>query len=292
MRKALFIYNPMSGQRIVPDRIDYIIEKFMKNNILIQPFRLDKDDQQLHESILTDKYEYVVVSGGDGTISSVVNSLLKNKVKLPLGIIPSGTCNDLARSLNIQEDLDGALNTILKGKTSLIDTGLINDSELFLNTCAGGVFADVSYSTSGELKKNIGPLAYYMKAFSEVATMKSFDIRIKTEEHEINKRVILFLILNGRHAGGFSNIAPKASLDDGMFDIIIINSCPHIELAALFFRVLNGGLPDDRNVSIIKCKSCYIESDMPIFLSVDGEKSKGLPIKIDCIEKSLEVFSN
>jgi diacylglycerol kinase (ATP) len=291
MKKALFIYNPKSGHRVVPARLDYVIKRFMAEDIILHPFRIGQGkDEQLQSLLSSGGYSLILASGGDGTISYAVDSMFKCNISLPLGIIPSGTCNDLARNLSISENLEKAITTILKGKIALIDTGLINEQRYFVNTCAGGAFVDVSYTTSDDLKKNIGPLAYYITGLTSLTSIKPFHVRIKTDHDYIEDEIILFIILNGRHVGGFNNVSSEADISDGLMDIILIKNCQPYELPALFLRVLNNSLLQDKRVSSFKSSFCRIESDIKTYLSVDGEKAGELPVTVRFIKRNLQVF--
>jgi YegS/Rv2252/BmrU family lipid kinase len=291
MRKALFVYNPKSGNRAFPARLDYVVKRFMAEDIILHPFRIGQgEDDRLKSLLSSEGYSFIVASGGDGTISYAVDSMFKCNISIPVGIIPSGTCNDLARNLSISDNLEKAITTVLNGKTVSIDTGLINEKRYFINTCAGGAFVDVSYTTSDELKKNIGPLAYYITGLSSLASIKPFNVRIKTDSDYIEEEIILFIILNGRHVGGFNNVSNEADLTDGLMDIILIKNCPPYELPGLFFRVLNNSLLQDKRVSSFKSNFCRIESDEQTYLSVDGEKAGELPITVRFIKRNLQVF--
>lgn len=291
MERAILIYNPKSGHRSVPNKLDYIIKRFMDNNVLIQPYRIDNDDPAKLLSVLRQgDFSYVVISGGDGTVNSVINTILKNSIELPVGIIPSGTCNDFARSLNIPSDLRRCLDIILSGNTAEIDAGLINEERYFLNTCAGGIFVDVSFSTSSELKRNFGPLAYYIKALGEVTSIKPFKLKVKTDTQTIEQEFLLFLILNGKHAAGFSNVIQEADISDGLMDVLLIKNCLNIDLAGLLFKVLSNEFLQDKNVVWLRTKECDIEGSKDVALSIDGEKGKGLPIRVKFINKALKVF--
>jgi len=291
VKKAILIYNPLSGHRSLPGKLDYIIERFMQKDILVQPYRIFNDEAgKLVSTLQQDEFSFAVISGGDGTISSIVNTMLKNGINLPFGIIPSGTCNDFARSLNIPSDIKRCLDIILAGNFVEMDVGLINGEKYFLNTCAGGNFVDVSFSTSSELKKNFGPLAYYLKALSEVANIKPTRFKITTDDETIEQAFWLFLILNGRHAAGFYNIIEKADISDGLMDIVLIKNCPHIDLATLFFKVLSNDFVNDKNVMWLRTKNCVIEGESEVALTVDGEKGGGLPISVSFINKNIKVF--
>lgn len=162
---------------------------------------------------------------------------------------------------------------------------------IFLNSCAGGRLVDVSYNIQSELKKNFGPLAYYLKAISEVAQLKSFNIKVKTESEEFIEDVLIFIVLNGKDAAGLKNVIREADLSDGMMDIMLIKNCSHIDLAALFFKVLSNDKLNNKHIRRFTAKSCTIESNSDIITSVDGEKGCQLPIKIQFMNNVIRVFT-
>ncbi len=291
MLKSILVYNAKSGDQRIPNKIDYIIGRFQEKNILVQPYRVvPNKNQKLVEVIKENKYDFIIISGGDGSVNHMVNIMLKNDISVPLAIIPSGTCNDFARSVKIPNDLEKALDIILAGRIIAVDVGLINDTQYFVGTCAGGLFVDISFNTHTELKKNFGPFAYYLKALSEVSNIDSFKIKIKTDETEIEEKVFIFLILNGKDAAGFSNLIEEADVTDGLMDILLIKDCTHIDLANLFFKVLSNDFSNDKHVTKLSTRSCYLESDKNIHLSIDGEKGMDLPINVKFINKRLKVI--
>lgn len=290
MKNALFVYNPISGGHKIPHELDYILASFQKNGVLVQPYRIiDANNEYLVSVLKSGMYDFVVASGGDGTINFVANILLNNQIKIPIGIIPSGTCNDFAKCLGINS-LKDSINIILQGKTLNSDVGYINNSHYFLSTFAGGNLVDVSFSTNSDLKKNFGPFAYYLKGLSEVANIKSFDLKVVADEHIVEGKFLLFLIVNGKQAAGFPNLLSDADFTDGYMDIILVKKCSNINLASIFFKVLSKESMNDKNVIILKAKKCELISKSPIALTVDGEKSELFPATIEFKHKLLEVF--
>lgn len=292
MKKAILIYNPLSGARFIASKLNYIFEKFQEKNILIQPYILDVAKQsELINLIKSESYSFVIVAGGDGTVNFVANVLIMTELDIPLGVIPAGTCNDFAACINVPAKFEQSLDIILKGKVRQIDVGLLNKEKYFLNSYAGGVFADISFKTEDELKKSLGAFAYYIKALSEVKNIRSFNLRIKTDKEEIKEEAILFFISNGKNVAGLSNVIKKANISDGMMDIAIIKKCSHIDLVALFFKILNGTQESDSNVRLLRVKKCLIESDREIQITVDGEKGDPLPVVVEVKNKILKVFT-
>lgn len=293
MKKSLLIYNPLAGDRSVPRKLDFIIGSFHNSGILLQPYRFKSNNQKELLNVLNDgNYDSLVVSGGDGTINFISNVILKNKFKIPIGIIPSGTCNDLAHSLNLPTSLKDCIDVILKGNIKSIDAGLLNDEQYFFSTCAGGSFVDVSYNTNQDLKKNFGAFAYYLKAITEMANIKPFDLKLTTDDEIIEERVLLFLIINGTQGGGFTNLMRQADISDGIMDIVLIKNCLHLDLAALFFKALSSGSLEDKNVRLLRTRKCRLETDTAVRVSVDGEKGPKLPSEVKFINGALDVFIN
>ncbi len=291
MKKALLVYNPQSGSRNVPRRLDYIVERLEENDILVTPYRMGHHGNgRILEILQENNYSLVIASGGDGTVNFIVNIMNRNSIKLPIGVIPSGTCNDFARSLNIPMDLKRCIDIITAGNTADVDAGLLNNEFYFLNTCAGGNFVDVSYNTSSEFKKNFGPLAYYIKALGEVANIRPVRLKITTDNEVVEDEFLFFLILNGKHAAGFYNVIKEADLSDGFMDILLLHNCAPIELAGLFFKVMSNDFINDRNVVWLRTRNCTIEGNGNFALSVDGERWNKLPITVNFINKILKVF--
>lgn len=291
MNRSLFIYNPMSGDHSLPNKLDHIVEKFQERNSIVQFYRLHGEKDKKLEGIIKKKeFDRVIISGGDGTINSIVNLLLKDNIDVPVGVIPSGTCNDFAKCLSLPNSLNENLDIILSGRTIDVDVGLINENRYFLSTFAGGLFVNVSFSTHNELKKNFGPFAYYLKALNEVTNIKSFKLRIETENEVLEEDSLLFLILNGKHAAGFSNVIKEADISDGLMDIVLIKSCNHIDLASLFFKVLSNDSLNDKHVIKLTAKTCVVKSNGDVGVSIDGEKAPGLPASVRFLNKALKVF--
>jgi diacylglycerol kinase (ATP) len=292
MDKVLLIYNPLSGNRSIPKKLDYLIGRFFEKDLITVPFRIEGDcENKLKNILLNDVFKYVVVSGGDGTVNMTASVLLKSALDIPMGIIPGGTCNDFARSLNIPADVRKCMDIILDGNIAHIDAGLINNKKYCLNTCAGGNFVDVSYNTSSEFKKNFGPLAYYIKGLGEFSNLKPVYLKITTDSEIIEDDFWLFIVMNGKHAAGFSNLV-EADLSDGFMDILLLKNCQPIEVAGMLFRALNNDFVNDRNVMWLRTQKCSIEGETGFSLSIDGEKWDSLPINIRFLQQILQVFVN
>lgn len=293
LKKAVLFYNPKSGGQNVQGKLDYIVKKFILNDTVLNIVPIGKGTSEIQDQIFSSDnfdYDYIIVSGGDGTVNQFVNKMFKNNIKVPIGIIPSGTCNDFTKCLSIPQTLDKCIDTILKGKTLKVDVGKSSNGRYFLDTFAGGLFVGVSINTPSVYKRRFGPLAYYVNGLSELKNLDPFHITVQTEDSTFEGNILLFLVLNGNHGAGFDNLIKNADLTDGIMDMILIKECTYIDLANMFIKQLNGTLTTDPNVVHIPLKKCNIIGDNTITLTMDGEECDPLPMSIEVQNKALEVF--
>ncbi len=293
MRKALLIFNPRSGGNRF-NQLDLVLERFKYQKILTQAFCLSEsgNDERMINTLTRHHFDLVVISGGDGTINFIVNVLLKNNIQLPIGIIPAGTSNDLARNLKLPLDQKKAVDQIAFGSTVSIDVGLVNETTYFLSSCAGGLFTDISYKTEEDLKKSLGPLAYYLKGIQEFTRIQPFKLIVKTNGNVIEEDILLFFILNGPNVAGLSDLIQNATPTDGYLHLILIKKCDPVDLTGIFFNILGHfSLKDNEKVKIISAPEFELMSNHEIVLSVDGEKSGTLPAKLIVKPNKLTLFS-
>ena len=290
VKKGILIYNPQSGDRLFTGLLDYVLKRFQEKGIYIYLYRLFESPLDLKEIIKNEKFDFAVFCGGDGTLHSCINLFLSEEVNIPFGVIPVGTSNDFAGCLDIKGS-DDAIDKILNGKKKYIDVGFINKEKYFLSTFAGGMFAGIAFETERDLKETLGPMAYYITAVSDVINKKPFELEIEINGKIHNEKAILFLVVNGKNAAGFTNILEKADLSDGKMEIIVIKDCLHIDIPMLFLKIFNSGFKKDKNVVIYKGEKCKIRADKAkITTTIDGEEGIPLPCEIEVLRNKIEVF--
>lgn len=295
MLKGLFIYNPKSGDHSIRNNLDNIFEKFQDAGAILVPFRLFQNEnctQSLPEIIKSDSYNFSMVYGGDGSMNYVANVFIRNGINIPLAIFPGGTCNDFSRSIGMTNNIDDWTGIIMSGKIKCVDAGLINNHQYFLGNMCGGMFANVSFQTGNELKKNIGIAAYYLKALDRLPKIESFRLSVETENCTIIEDVILFLVVNGRNVAGFSDFFKEVDIGDGLLDIILFKTAKPMELLNLFIKILSRELAGDDRIIHIQAKECNIQSDKQVQINVDGESGTLLPIHVKCVHPGLKLFVN
>lgn len=291
MNKIRLIYNPSSGDRSFKNKLDEVIEEFQREGYQVLPYKTLGVDDIEHGVKLAklDNCKSIAVAGGDGTINRVVNAMIKNNIKLPLGIFPYGTANDLAQYFGMSKDVKKCCRGIINGKVKSIDLGKINE-KYFINVAAGGLLTDVSQKVDINLKNTLGKLAYYIKGLEQFPNFRPIPMEFVTEDVTISEKVYLFLVFNGRSAGGFNLLARDAIIDDGKLDIIAIKACALVDLISLFIKILRGEHLQDNNIIYIRTDKLKINSEYDVETDIDGESGPLFPVELSIIPGGMDIF--
>lgn len=295
LRKALLVYNPKSGNsNLILNNFDLITTKLLKKGIILTLYSISRDYDRLIEILKNEKYDIVILSGGDGTLSRCLTDMYNENIEFPeIAIFPTGTSNDLAKSLNLGEKIEDWINNILNKKSKFVDFGLINGNKIFLSSYAGGLFTKVSYATDKGLKKTFGKTAYYITGIDELKNIKKFDLKMRIDDNEeISEKAILYIILNGKNVGGFDELLQNANVDDGIMDILIVKNIENpLEISKILFDLFNGQIVNNENVRTLQAKKCVIEEvSEEIGVSIDGEEGKNEKVEIEFIRDNLKIF--
>lgn len=238
--------------------------------------RIDElSDNELVERIEQEKPDRVILVGGDGTVSKSLG-LLASPSDLQFGIVPTGTGNDLARSLDIPlNDVEAAWNLALRGEArpiDLIETSL-DQPKLLINAVTAGIGGVVAREIATESKQTYGALAYWFQALSVLSDPPVFQIRLQLDDNEVvEQEVYALCVANGRCAGGGFVIAPTAKLDDQKIHVTILPALSMVEMldAGLNFVLTN----EDAEQRIVTYDAQTVEflSAPEIPCSLDGEQ--------------------
>jgi len=291
LRKFILIYNPISGDASFKFKLDNVIEHFQHKGCIVIPFRITNQQDTSDFVILTREFgvEGILVSGGDGTIHEIVNIMLEYDLDLPLGIIPSGTSNDFAAYLQIEKDIDMCVDIVVTGKTKTFDVGKVND-KYFFNVASAGLMTSVAHRADPILKNTLGKMAYYIQGLGELPNFKALNMRITADGTVIEQDVFLFLVMNSDTVGGFPRLVPYAQIDDGKFDVLIINKCNLPELMSLFISFLKGIHYNSKYVTYIQAQKICIECTEELDSDLDGELGPKLPLHIEVVPNKIRFF--
>lgn len=289
-KKVLLFYNPYSGDGMFKSNLDRIIEKFQSKQQILVPLRADNrtDLADILATMDFSEYSKIIAAGGDGTINIVVNAMIKTDCHLPIAVFPAGTANDYAHYFNIPTDLDGMLE-IAAGDTYVsADIGRCNE-RYFVNVAAIGSVIDVSQKTDSSMKNALGIFAYYLKALTELGSLKPVPVTITADDRTFTEKIFFMVVLNGNSAGGFRKLGSNSSINDGVFDVIMFKEAKLADIPFVALSVLQGTHSDNDNVIYFQTSKIRIESEQAISTDVDGEIGAPLPLDIEMVPKRLRV---
>lgn len=271
-KKLYFIYNPHSGREKIRTKLFHILQIFSDAGyeLTVHPTREEKDAvKQIAE--LSDDYDLVVCSGGDGTIDEVVEGMMRRERKIPIGYIPSGTVNDFAGSLKIPRDMLKAAKIAVEGKDFPCDMGTFND-EHFVYIAAFGIFTDVAYSTDQNVKNVLGHMAYLLEGVKRLGNIPSYHMRLHSEELETEGDFIFGMVTNSRSVGGFKSIiGRKVQFDDGVFEATFIRTPKNaVELQEILSSIILKELHSEYMYSF-RTSRLMVEADGMVPWTLDGE---------------------
>lgn len=239
-KKVKLIYNPAAGDKSFNSYLDKFLKHFQAAGFKVDIYRsMEEGDFKYGLKNLDSSYEALIVAGGDGSASEMVDLMQKRKIDLPLGIIPAGTANDFASFLGMTQDIEQSIKRILNWKIKEIDIGKVNDRH-FLNICVGGIISQIAHGTETEMKNRLGKAAYYLQGLKEIPNIKSMQLKIETSKQVIEGDFLGFFIFNSKDAGGFKNIAKLASIDDGLFDLLAVKTGNILKLSSAAADLFNG----------------------------------------------------
>ncbi len=232
--------------------------------------------------------DLVIVGGGDGTMSAALPGLLETR--LPLGVLPLGTANNLARTLEIPSKLDEACAVIAAGNRRRIDVGIVNDRP-FLTTASLGLSVQITEDLSSESKKRWGPLAYGITAFRSLGDASTLYAEVAYEGKVMRGRVVQIVVGNGRYYGSGLAVAEDARIDDGRLDLYVIRPQPRWRMLLLAPALKRGRQGEKRDVHAIGAKEFTVTTRHPHDIDVDGEIGARTPATFTVMEGALEVFA-
>lgn len=237
---------------------------------------------------LAREVDLVIVGGGDGTVNAALRGVIETG--LPLGILPLGTANDLARTLGLPVDPTAAAAVIVAGATRRIDVGQVND-RYFINVASMGLSVDLARRLTGNLKRRWGALSYPLAAAKTVFYTKPFKAEVTTTDRTIQLKSLQIAVGNGVYYGGGMSVYEGAAIDDQCLDFYSVEPRRFWQwplLLRAFRRGRNRGLVGMR--AFCSPGPLEIRTDPPLPVNTDGEITTSTPARVRLLPRALTVF--
>ena len=303
MDKLLLIVNPVSGnknyKKILPDIKNILQKKFQLTEIIKSEYK-----GHIEKILITydfNELNFICLIGGDGTFHEAINGMLNrnDKKKIPLALIPCGSGNSLCRDLKILDPLKAAKHITNQNKIN-IDVLKITDYNKDIiysfNIVGWGMVTDIGIKA--EKYRWLGTSRYTFLSLFEIIFKKTRSANIVYIDDNDNKvegkkseELMFIMISNTIHTGKGMKIAPKAKLNDGLVDLLLIKKASRFRLLKLMPKLFSGDHIHDDNVEYNQVKKIIFTSQNKNKLNIDGEIKGESPFKLEMIPKGIEILT-
>jgi diacylglycerol kinase (ATP) len=292
--RAALIVNTRSrsGERTFFEALDRLEELGVPlgaTYAIRDPVRLPETVREvLHES---SEYRLLILGGGDGSVSSVVDFLAHHHIVL--GLLPLGTANDFARTLGIPADVEKACETIAGGNIVDVDLGLAGDN-YYVNVASAGLGVGVTQALSPRLKRRIGALAYPTAAIRAFLGHEPFSARLTFPDGDHEpveyERLLQVAVGNGRFYGGGMVVAPQSGIDDRSLDVYAIEMGRHRDLFGVARYLKSGDFIRSESVGHFRTERVRLETEPELPVNIDGEVVTRTPQDFSMAHNALRVL--
>ncbi len=283
-KKLLLIMNPKAGVMLAPKYMADIIGRFSDAGYLTQVLMTaGKGDARDFAAEYGGESDLVVVSGGDGTLNEVIDGLLSEGLKTPVGYIPAGSTNDFANSVGLPKTIHECVEKIISGKARPVDIGSFN-GRYFSYVASFGAFTSVTYSVPQNVKNIFGHAAYVMGGITELANLRSIHARITLEPGTPKEEVhegdyVLGMISNSKSIGGILNLEKlDVDMNDGLMEVLMIKMPKDLIALSDIAASTLGGTFKSHQIEAYSAHSVTVELDGDTHWTLDGEYEKGSSI--------------
>ena len=273
MKRLLFIYNPQAGKGVIKPHLANVVDIFTKAGYLVTVWPTQGKADAAHVTARQGWwYDRVVCCGGDGTLSETVSGLLTLDAPPVLGYVPAGTTNDFAKNLGLPRGVEKAAATAMEGTPRPCDMGRFND-RTFVYVAAFGIFTDVSYGTPQQFKNAFGHLAYVLEGAARLPNLHSYHLTVESDAGREEGDFIYGMVSNTVSVGGFQSRGHNVSLDDGLFEVVLIRFPQNpAQFQSILTYLMQGGTGDAGGmVTQLRTANLRVTSQAPLPWTLDGE---------------------
>ena len=273
MRKILLIINPAAGITGKKSHVFRIADWFRNQNFGVTVLSTTKkgDAEEFVKKYSSDA-DIIVCCGGDGTLNEVINGIMRLDEKKPIGYLPAGTTNDMAKTLQIPSNLQKAAKIVVNGVPAAQDVGAFNHSQCFTYIASFGAFTKVSYATPQWLKNRFGHLAYVLGGIKSVNEIQPYTIKITCNGHEESGSYIFGSVSNSISIGGVLHLKPAdISLNDGEFEVLLIRDPKNVIEFQNIVHDLHHHRFDNENIEFFSTNDIVLSFETPTDWTIDGE---------------------
>jgi diacylglycerol kinase (ATP) len=269
-RNFLIIINPAAGKATFKAKYDRIVSHFSLLGFSYETFytTVADDQSRLQDKIKLNTYDDVIVLGGDGTLNYVVNGMVESNI--PISVISNGTGNDALRSIHHQFDLEKQIDIATNGEPKILDLGKCN-TRYFLNGVGLGFDGAVVDTMIRRGKRYAGHWAYMSTVLELLFKYKSVHFKADIDNILLDRKLFSMTIGNGTTFGGGFQTNPRAKMDDGLLDLMMIHPANMIQRPLFMLIVMMAQHGNFGFTTMQKAKEIKIEKTPGLKAHIDGE---------------------
>lgn len=275
-----FIINPVAGKGKGRKAAEFLKNEIVARSLDAEIYFTNKRDDARVLAAQA-RAGVIVAVGGDGTVNEVVNGIVGTDKAL--AVVPSGSGNDLVKSIGVPADMSRALEVLREGRRAFIDVAVVRcsssdhsgisgnlDERYFVNGVGIGFDAAVAERTTSI--KYLGGFALYLMAVLQTLGRYSAPtFRIRLDAESIERKQLLIAIGNGRCAGGGFYLTPRAEIDDGALDVCLIDDMSVASILKLMPKVMKGKHDGFAGVRLTRTERISVEASEGFYVHADGE---------------------
>lgn len=300
--KTALIINPKSAagntMKLWRDVKTQLQNRLSKFEVFMTEF--PRHATEITQHLCEKKYERIIVMGGDGSLHEVVNGLFAENGKMiqpdiKIGLLNSGRGCDFARTLELSADSNQNINILVDSKTKVVDIGKVTfvtsdgpKIEYFLNSFSCLLGGDVCKRVSRSRSILPPSLMYFSASLAGLMTAKPIAAEIKVPNRDpIKGEFFNIFAMNGKFSGGGMQWTPRAKVDDGLLDVMLVSKMSKIKLGLSGSKVYEGTFDQVNGIEYFQAPTVSITLDKFYSMELDGEVSAGKDIKVELLSKSL-----
>lgn len=289
-QKALLISNSKAGQTQENPSIQDAIQLLSTE---VPQFKIIQTEKQGDAEKIAQEYgeqcDLLIILGGDGTVHECINGLMHLDSPPVIGILPSGTCNDFARTLSIPMELVSAAEAILTGHQKQVDIGQA-DQRFFTNFCGLGLITEASNNINPLFKEWFGKLSYYLSALQALQKHQTFRFKVNTPTKAYEGEAVMILVANGSFLG--TKALPNSDIfpDDGYLDVFIVRQAG-LQLLKEWLAAISSMERQDADSRVMehfRTSELQLEAEQSLEVDTDGEVYLQTPLSLTLKKQALK----
>lgn len=293
MKQALIIANPSSGKKKGREMALFAKEKFAAAGWdCVVKITQDKSDITKYTSqVCQEKKEYLIILGGDGTVSEVLNTLKKHDYQPVIGAIPTGTVNNISRGFGIELPIEKAVDQLIHSKIETCDVGSVN-GQLFLSSISAGSVPETVWEVSDNMKERYGSLAYFIQGLKSLKNEETHKLVIEIDGDTHKREVSLLLIGVSHNISGIDRFFEEATMNDGKLHMFLMNKTSLGEKVRIIAKLMSEEeqeLPPEVTIKSFETARFSLENK-EAHVAMDGEKGPDFPIIVKVLPAFISVL--